>query len=114
VGCPIPECPERNSTPKGKGDRVNGPDPDHKSYNTFAMFEDPDSNSRLLQEVTNRLLGRIDPTTSFNSAGDLAVALHRAESADAEHENRIGRADSDWPDWVEYMVREQSGQEVPV
>jgi hypothetical protein len=28
---------------------------------------------------------------------------------------RIGRADSDWPDWyVEYMVREQSGQALPV
>ena len=41
--------------------------------------------------------------------------LHRAESAHAEHEKRIGRADSDWPDWyAEYMVREQSGQELPV
>jgi len=66
--------------------------------------------------VTDRLPGRLDPTTtSFNSAGDLAAALHRAESAHAEHEKRIGRADSDWPDWyAEYMVREQSGQELPV
>ncbi len=99
--------------PEGTGDRVNGPDPDHKSYNSFATFEDPDGNSWLLQEVTDRLPGRLDPTTtSFNSAGDLATALHRAESAHAEHEKRIGRADSDW--YAEYMVREQSGQEVPV
>ena len=54
-------------------------------------------------------------TTSFNSAGDLAAALPRAESAHAEHEKRIGRADSDWPDWyAEYMVRAPSGQELPV
>ena len=76
----------------------------------------PDGNSGLLQEVTDRLPGRLDPTTtSFNSASDLAAALHRAESAHAEHEKRIGRADSDWPDWyAEYMVREQSRQELPV
>jgi catechol 2,3-dioxygenase-like lactoylglutathione lyase family enzyme len=102
--------------PQRTGDRVNGPDPDHKSYNSFATFEDPDGNSWLLQEVTDRLPGRVDPTTtSFNSAGDLAAALRRAESAHAEHEKRTGRADSNWPAWyAEYMVREQSGQELPV
>jgi hypothetical protein len=108
-------APGAQLDPEGTGDRVNGPDPDHKSYNSFATFEDPDGNSWLLQEVTDRLPGRLDPTTtSFNSAGDLAAALRRAESAHAEHEKRIGRADSDWPDWyAEYMVREQSGQELP-
>ena len=109
-------APGAQLDPEGTGDRVNGPDPDHKSYNSFATFEDPDGNSWLLQEVTDRLPGRLDPTTtSFNSASDLAAALHRAESAHAEHEKRIGRTDADWPDWyAEYMVREQSGQEVPV
>jgi catechol 2,3-dioxygenase-like lactoylglutathione lyase family enzyme len=101
--------------PEGKGDRINGPDPDHQSYDSFATFEDPDGNSWLLQEVTDRLPGRLDPTTtSFNSAGDLAMALHRAESAHADHEKHVGRADSDWPAWyADYMVREQSGQELP-
>ncbi len=38
-----------------------------------------------------------------------------AESAHAEHEKPIGRADSDWPNWyAEYKVREQSDREVPV
>ena len=66
-------------------------------------------------EVTDRLPGRLDPTTtSFNSAGDLAAALRRAESAHGEHEKRIGKADPDWPDWyAEYMVGEQTGQELP-
>jgi hypothetical protein len=102
--------------PEGTGDRLTGPDPDHKSDDSFATFEVPDGNSWLLREVTDRLSDRHDPsTTSFSSAGDLAAALHNAESARAEHQKRIGRADPDWPDlYAEYMVREQSGQEVPV
>ncbi|MGD0594970.1 MAG: glyoxalase [Acidimicrobiales bacterium] len=108
-------APGAQLDPDGTSGRVNGPDPDHKSYSSFATFEDPDGNSWLLQEVTDRLPGRLDPgITSFNSAGDLAGALRRAASAHGEHEKRIGRADPDWPDWyAEYMVREQSGQEVP-
>ena len=100
---------------EGTNDRVDGPDPDHKSYSSFATFDDPDGNSWLLQEVTDRLPGRVDPAvTAFESAGDLAAALRRAASAHGEHEKRIGRADPDWPDWyAEYMVREQSGQELP-
>jgi catechol 2,3-dioxygenase-like lactoylglutathione lyase family enzyme len=101
--------------PLGTSGRASGPDPGHKSYSSFATFEDPDGNSWLLQEVTNRLPGRLDPSvTSFNSAGDLAAALRRAESAHGEHEKRIGHADPDWPDWyAEYMVREQTGQDLP-
>jgi hypothetical protein len=97
------------------GGRVRGPDPDGKSYSSFATFEDPDGNSWLLQEVTDRLPGRVDPTiTSFHSAGDLAGALRRAETAHGEHEKRTGKADPDWPDWyAEYIVSEQTGQELP-
>ena len=101
--------------PEGASGRVSGSDPDHKSYSSFVTFEDPDGNSWLLQEVTDRLPGRLDPTiTSFNSVGDLARALRRAETAHGEHEKRIGKADPDWPDWyADYMVGEQSGQELP-
>ncbi len=108
-------APGAQLDPDGASGRVSGPDPDHKSYSSFATFEDPDGNSWLLQEVTDRLPGRVDPGgTSFNSAGDLAGALRRAASAHGEHEKRIGRADPDWPDWyAAYMVREQSGQELP-
>ncbi|HWD56332.1 MAG TPA: VOC family protein [Acidimicrobiales bacterium] len=77
-----PEAPGAQPDPEGTGDPVNGPDPDHKSYNSFATFEDPDGNGWL---------------------------------AHAEHEKRIGRPDSDCPDWsAEYMAREQSGQVLPV
>ena len=95
--------------------RVRGPDPEHRSYRSFASFRDPDGNGWLFQEVTTRLPGRIDPaTTTFASANDLASALRRAAAAHGQHEKRIGAADPNWPDWyAEYMVREQSGQELP-
>src|SRR5438045_747077 len=40
--------------------RVGGPDPDHRSYRSYASFNDPDGNGWLLQEVTARLPGRVD------------------------------------------------------
>ncbi len=94
---------------------VSGPDPDHRSYRSFALFRDPDGNGWLLQRVTTRLPGRIDPaTTNFASAKDLASALQRAAAAHGQHEKRIGGADPNWPAWyAEYMVREQAGEELP-
>ena len=95
--------------------RVAGPDPAHRSYRSFASFSDPDGNGWLLQEITARLPGRIDPaTTSFGTAVDLANAMRRAEAAHGEHEKRIGAADPNWPDWyAAYMVAEQAGTELP-
>jgi catechol 2,3-dioxygenase-like lactoylglutathione lyase family enzyme len=108
-------APGAQLNPEGTNDRVGGPDPDHKSYSSFATFEDPDGNSWLLQEVTDRIPGRLDPTITFyNSAGDLAGAMRRASVAHGEHEKRIGKADPDWPDWYAgFMVAEQSGEELP-
>jgi catechol 2,3-dioxygenase-like lactoylglutathione lyase family enzyme len=96
--------------------RAAGPAPDNATYRTFATFEDPDGNSWLLQEVTARLPGRVDPAvTSFGSAPDLANAMRRAAAAHGEHEKRIGAADPNWPDWyAEFMVSEQAGTEPPV
>ncbi len=99
----------------GTDGRISGPDPEHRSYCSFASFEDPDGNGWVLQEITMRLPGRVDPAaTSFTSASDLASAMRRASAAHGEHETRIGHEDPNWPDWyAEYMVREQSGQELP-
>jgi catechol 2,3-dioxygenase-like lactoylglutathione lyase family enzyme len=36
-----------------------GLDPDRRTYNSYATFNDPDGNSFLLQEVTTRLPGRV-------------------------------------------------------
>ncbi len=95
--------------------RVSGRDPEHRSYRSFASFSDPDGNGWLLQEITNRLPGRIDSAaTSFASINDLASALRRAEAAHGEHEKRTGKRDENWPDWyAAYMVAEQAGTELP-
>ena len=95
--------------------RVPGAAPDGATYGSFASFSDPDGNTWLLQEITTRLPGRIDPTaTTFASASDLSEALRRAAAAHGEHEARIGREDPDWPDWyAEYMAQEQAGAELP-
>ena len=42
----------------GANGRVPGPDPEGRSYSTFASFSDPDGNSWLLQEIKTRLPGR--------------------------------------------------------
>ena len=95
--------------------RVSGPDPDHRSYRSYASFRDPDGNGWLLQEVTTRLPGRVDSaTTAFASANDLASALRRAEAAHGQHEKRIGQRDENWPDWyAAYMAAEQAGGDLP-
>jgi len=99
----------------GTSGRVSGPAPDRGTYASFASFSDPDGNSWLVQEITTRLPGRVDPAvTSFTSASDLADAMRRASAAHGEHEKRIGHADANWPDWyAEYMVAEQAGTELP-
>jgi catechol 2,3-dioxygenase-like lactoylglutathione lyase family enzyme len=95
--------------------RVIGPDPEHRSYRSFASFKDPDGNGWLFQEITTRLPGRIDSAaTSFASANDLADAMRRASVAHGEHEKRMGAADPNWPDWyAKYMVAEEAGTELP-
>ena len=96
--------------------RLSGPSPDRPSYGSFLSFKDPDGNEWLLQQITTRLPGRIDPgAISFGSAGDLASAFRRAEAAHGEHEKHTGQRDADWPTWyAAYMVAEQSGAELPL
>jgi catechol 2,3-dioxygenase-like lactoylglutathione lyase family enzyme len=93
----------------------SGPDPQRRSYSSFASFSDPDGNSWLLQEVTVRLPGRVDTDdATFTSAMELAAALRRAEAAHGEHEKRTGQRDANWPEWyAEYLVQEQAGHPLP-
>jgi len=42
----------------GTEGRVAGPDPQRRSYSSYASFSDPDGNGWVLQEVTTRLPGR--------------------------------------------------------
>ena len=105
--------------------RQPGIDPERTSYGSFFSFEDPDGNVWLVQEVTTRLPGRVDPAgLAFASTADLERALRRAEAAHGEHEKRTrGRLkaelaervrEDDWPAWyASYMVAEQAGTDLP-
>jgi hypothetical protein len=42
----------------GVQEPVDGPDPERRSYASYASFSDPDGNGWLLQEVQVRLPGR--------------------------------------------------------
>jgi catechol 2,3-dioxygenase-like lactoylglutathione lyase family enzyme len=110
-----PGAPGAQFQPDDVSGRIPGPAPDHGTYRSFVTFSDPDGNGWLLQEVTTRLPGRIDPAqTAFPSANDLAAALRRAEAAHGAHEKRIGQADPNWPDWyAAYMVAEHAGVALP-
>jgi catechol 2,3-dioxygenase-like lactoylglutathione lyase family enzyme len=100
---------------RGAQGNVPGPDPDRSSYGSLATFNDQDGNVWLLQQITQRLPGRVSADqTSFTSPADLAAALRRAATAHGEHEKRTGGHDANWPDWyAEYIIREQTGQKLP-
>lgn len=99
---------------RSKEGRTAGPDPERRSYFTYATFQDPDGNRWLLQEVTKRLPGRAEGETEFHSEGELAGALRRAEAALGQQEAQTGRKDADWPAWyASYLTREQSGARPP-
>jgi catechol 2,3-dioxygenase-like lactoylglutathione lyase family enzyme len=91
--------------------QVSGPDPQHRSYNSLAPFNDPDGNGWLLQEITTRLPGRTtSPLAVYGSVANLADALRRAAEAHGLHEKEIGHSDPDWPSWyAQFMADEAEG-----
>jgi len=95
--------------------RVSGPDPERRSYASFASFSDPDGNGWLFQEITARLPGRIDTdVVTFSSSAELTAALQRAAAAHGDHEARLGGKDPNWPEWyADYIMREQTGKPLP-
>jgi catechol 2,3-dioxygenase-like lactoylglutathione lyase family enzyme len=95
--------------------RVSGPDAGRRTYASYATFSDPDGNVWLLQEVTDRKAGRMDPgLTRYASAADLTAALKRAAAAHGAYEARLGQPHADWPEWyAAYMAAEQFGGALP-
>jgi catechol 2,3-dioxygenase-like lactoylglutathione lyase family enzyme len=73
--------------------RVPGPDPERRTYRSWATFADPDGNTWLLQEITERLPGRVWPT----DVAALADLLHET----SEHHDSFEAAapPHDWWDW---------------
>ena len=79
------------------------------------MSATPDDNAWIVQEITRRAPGRIDPAaTTFSSANDLATAMRRAAAAHSEHGKNNGPRDANWPDcYAKYKAAEQAGTELP-
>src|SRR4029453_9138787 len=57
----------------GTAARASGPDPQRRSYASYASFGDPDGNVWLLQEIKERLPGRVCPV----AIGALGQFLHQ-------------------------------------
>jgi catechol 2,3-dioxygenase-like lactoylglutathione lyase family enzyme len=90
----------------GTEGREAGPDPQRRSYGSYASFSDPDGNVWLLQEIKERLPGRTtQESPNGNITGILLEALKSAAAAHGVHEKEIGRPDPDWPQWyAEHMT----------
>ena len=89
----------------GTKGRVPGPDPDARSYFSFASFSDPDGNSWLLQQVTTRLPGR-------GLSADVATLTELLREAEKRHGEYEPTAPTHhWSTWyAEYMVARQRGK----
>ena len=88
--------------------RVPGPDPERRTYASFASFNDPDGNRWVLQEVTTRLPGREwgGPPTDVAA---LAELLHEAEEHHGAYEATAPK--HDWWDWyAPYVVARGQGR----
>ena len=86
--------------------RVNGPDPTHRSYFSFATFNDPDGNSWLLQEIKTRLPGR---GLSNMDVATLTELLRETEQHHGQYEPTAPK--HHWSRWyAAYMVARQNGK----
>jgi catechol 2,3-dioxygenase-like lactoylglutathione lyase family enzyme len=59
LGADVSEVWHGRGVNPGPDERAPGPDPDGNSYRSFASFSDPDGNRWLLQEIKDRLPGRV-------------------------------------------------------
>jgi catechol 2,3-dioxygenase-like lactoylglutathione lyase family enzyme len=89
--------------------RVVGPDPQGRSYFSFATFEDPDGNSWVVQEITTRAPGREwKPAAGVQDATSLAKLLR--ETAEQHDRFEKTHAEHHWSDWyAAYMSARQNG-----
>jgi hypothetical protein len=96
------EGPLRVTGTKG---RVPGPDPQRRSYSSWASFSDPDGNGCLLQEITTRLPGR-----GFNT--DLPTLIELLRETEEHHGKYepVGPKHH-WSEWyAAYMIARERGR----
>ncbi len=90
----------------GTRDRVPGPDPEGRSYASWASFADPDGNRWVLQEITSRLPGRVETT----DVATLAELLR--ETAEQHDAFEKASAPHDWWDWyAPYLHAREQGDD---
>ena len=90
--------------------RVNGRDPENRSYFSFASFKDPDGNEWLLQEIKTRLPGR-EWTPARAEAVDVATLAELLHET-AEHHDHFEKTHGkhNWWDWyAPYLSARQNG-----
>jgi catechol 2,3-dioxygenase-like lactoylglutathione lyase family enzyme len=89
----------------GTQGRVAGPDPEGRSYFSFASFSDPDGNSWLLQQVKTRLPGR-------GLSRDVATLIELLQETEKRHgEYEPAAPKHHWSEWyAEYIVARERGR----
>jgi catechol 2,3-dioxygenase-like lactoylglutathione lyase family enzyme len=88
------------------GPPVAGPEPNGRSYGTYASFSDPDGNTWLLQEVKTRLPGRGLSNLDVATLTDL---LQDAENGHGKYEPTAPK--HHWSAWyAAYIVARQQGK----
>ena len=93
-----------------KNPRVDGPDPQGRSYYSFASFEDPDGNSWLLQEITTRLAGREWEQKRARTMDVATLAELLRETSEHHDHYEKTHAEHHWWDWyAPYLSARQNG-----
>jgi len=88
----------------GASGKQPGPDPEHSSYGSFASFADPDGNRWLLQEISQRLPGRV----GLGDSAALAELLHETSIRHGSFEATA--PPHEWWDWyAAYMDARERG-----
>ena len=86
---------------------VPGPDPQGRSYQTYASFSDPDGNGWLLQEIKARLPGREWEDLTGTIASRAGLLKETAEHHDPYEKSH---APHNWWDWyAAYMDAREQG-----
>jgi catechol 2,3-dioxygenase-like lactoylglutathione lyase family enzyme len=86
--------------------RVSGPDPERRSYRSWASFSDPDGNGWLLQEIKTRLPGRGGLITEIATLTEL---LREAEMHHGEYERTA--PPHHWSSWyAAYIAARERGR----
>jgi hypothetical protein len=79
--------------------RVLGPDPQGRSYASYASFSDPDGNGWLLQEIKTRLPGREWKLTRAQAMDVATLAELLRETAEHHDHDEKTHAEHHWWDW---------------